>query len=436
MDNKKSRRAFLRNSAMAGVGMWVGSTVAGAPRSPNEKLNVACVGAGGKGYSDVRGVDSENIVALCDPDAVNAKKAFEEYPKADKYTDYRKMLERKDIDAVTVSTPDHNHAPASMLAIKSGRHTFCQKPLTRTVYEARKIREAAKAAKIATQMGNQGTSSPGLRQGVEVVQSGGLGKVRQIHVWTNRPVWPQGSAKRPAGKKAPDTMDWNSWLGPQAARPYNEAYAPFKWRGYWDFGTGALGDMACHTVNLPFWACKLEYPTSIECLGVDGLNYETFPKSSKIKFEFPARGDLPAVDMYWYDGGYLPPEEVRAGVEKLSSSGCLMVGDKGTLYSGGDYGTSWKLLPEADYKDYKMPDPWIERSPGHAREWLRACKDPSKPAMSNFEYAGLLTETILLGNIALRTGLRIEWDGPNMKPTNCDAAKDLIHYEYRKGWEL
>ncbi len=439
MDSKRTRRAFLRNSAMAGVGMWGGSTVIGAPRSPNEKLNIACVGVGGKGYSDMRAVSSENIVAVCDADADRGKKGFEDNPKAGKYTDYRKMLERKDIDAVTVSTPDHNHAPASMMAIKQGKHVFCQKPLTRTVYEARMLTEAARKYKVATQMGNQGTSSSGLRQGVEIVQSGGIGKVRECHVWTNRPVWPQGFAERPKAQPTRKTMDWNSWIGPRQMRPYADAYAPFNWRGFWDFGTGALGDMACHTVNLPFWALKFEYPTSMECLYVKGLNYETYPDASTIKFEFPARSDMVACDFYWYDcagGCNMPPREVWGGLDKLSTSGSIMVGDKGILYSGGDYGSNWKLLPEKNFEGYEPPDPSIERSPGHAREWLRACKDPSKPAMSNFDYAGLLTETILLGNIALRAGVKIEWDGPNMRPTNCDAAKSLVHYQYRDGYTL
>ena len=448
MKRNTSRREFLRNSAMAGVGMWVGSTVVGSPRSPNEKLNVACVGVGGKGFSDMQACRGENIVAVCDADWNRGKQGFKVVPKADRYKDYRKMLERKDIDAVTVSTPDHNHAPAAMMAIKQGKHAFVQKPLTKTVFEAREIRKAAKEYKVATQMGNQGTSSSGLRQGVEVIQSGAIGPVKEIHVWTNRPVWPQGAKEIPTAPETqavPDHLDWSAWLGPAAERGYNGRYLPFNWRGFWDFGTGALGDMACHTANLPFWACKLEYPISIQREQMVGNNKVTYPTYSRFKFEFPARGDLPPLNFFWYDGWTrkggrkvhnTPSNETFKGlVKRPSNSGSLMIGSKGMLYSHGDYGTDWKLLPEESFDGYKPPKPWIDRSPGHAREWLLACKG-GKPAMSNFDYAALLTETILLGNLAMKVDGKIEWDGPNMKSPNSPEANKYVHYEYRKGYTL
>jgi predicted dehydrogenase len=446
--HKTSRREFLRNSAMAGVGIWIGSavTLPGAPGSPNEKLNIACIGCGGKGESDTLDCRGENIVALCDVDGKNAKRVFEILSNVPKFTDYRKMLERKDIDAVTVSTPDHHHAPAAMIAIQQGRHVFVQKPLTKTVKEARMLREGAKKHKVATQMGNQGTSSSGLRQGVEVIQSGAIGHVREIHVWTNRPVWDQGSDKFPVAPKAepvPEQLAWNEWLGPAADRPYSSKYCPFSWRGFWDFGTGALGDMACHTANLPFWACKLEYPVAIEREVMVGNNEITYPTYSKIRFDFPARGELPPLKFFWYDGWTIkdgkkvhntPSQETFKGlVKRPANSGCLLIGDKGMLYSPDDYGSDWQLLPEKDFDGYKPPTPWIERSPGHMKEWHLACKG-GKPAMSNFDYAALLTETILLGNLALKVDGKIEWDGPNMRSPNAPKANEFTHYEYRKGW--
>ena len=435
--------------------MWIGNTVIGSPRSPAEKLNVACVGVGGKGASDMGACRGENIVAICDTDKNRLNQAGSRTAKkAEKYTDYRKMLERKDIDAVTVSTPDHNHAPAAMGAIRQGKHAFVQKPLTKTVFEARTLREAARKHKVATQMGNQGTSTSGLRKGVEVVQSGGIGNVTEIHVWTNRPVWPQGAKAIPTvpkAEKVPGHIDWSSWLGPAADRDYSGRYLPFVWRGFWDFGTGALGDMACHTANLAFMACELEHPVAIQREEMVGNNEITYPTYSKIRFDFPARKSaktgktLPALKFFWYDGWTIkggrktyntPPEATFKGQPiKPSNSGSLMVGDKGMMYSPNDYGSGWRLYPDEFAKDYKAPTPWIDRSPGHAQEWIRACKG-GKPAMSNFDYAALLTETILLGNLAMKVDGKIEWDGPNLKSTNSPEANKFIHYEYRKGYEL
>ena len=453
--------------------MWIGNTVIGSPRSPAEKLNVACVGVGGKGASDMGACRGENIVAICDTDTNRLNQAGSRVAKkAEKFTDYRKMLDRKDIDAVTVSTPDHNHAPAAMKAIKLGKHAFVQKPLTKTVHEARELRKAAREYKVATQMGNQGTSTSGLRKGVEVVQSGGIGNVTEIHVWTNRPVWPQGAEAIPTVPKAekiPEHIKWSEWLGP-AARPgflshgpsacyYSKRYLPFVWRGFWEFGTGALGDMACHTANLAFWACELEHPVAIEREEMVGNNLITYPTYSKIRFDFPARigrfskKSLPALKFFWYDGWTIkggkkthnkPPKATFKGHPiNPSNSGSLMIGDKAMMYSPNDYGSGWNIFSkdeeyskskEWEPKEYKLP-----RSPGHAQEWLNACKDPKnkeKEPKSNFDYAALLTETILLGNLAMKVDGKIEWDSPNLRSTNKPEANRFVHYEYRKGYQL
>lgn len=442
---RNHRRDFLKQAGLAGVGFWVaGTSRADESKSANEKLNIAVIGAGGKGASDTDGCAGENIVALCDVDEKTAGKTFEKYPNAQRFQDFRKMLEeRKDIDAVVVATPDHTHAPASIMAMKLGKHVYCQKPLTHSVYEARLMRETAAKQKVATQMGNQGTSNDGLRKAVEVIQSGAIGKVTEAHVWTNRPIWPQGIPRPTDAPPVPDTLNWDLWLGPAPYRPYNPAYVPFKWRGWWDFGTGALGDMACHTANMAFMALKLGYPTSIEAESPE-VSPEGPPKWSTIRFEFPAREGMPAVKFTWYDGkkpgedgkevANGPAPELLMG-QKLSGSGSLLIGDKGMLFSPNDYGAEFKLLPEADFASYKAHDPWLPRSPGHYIEWIRACKG-GEPAMSNFSYAGLLTEAILLGNVALRAGKKLEWDGPNMKATNCPEAAQFVRREYREGWTL
>ena len=463
MKRPTSRRQFLKASAAAGVGYWVAGGLAKAEsKSPNEKLNIAVVGCGGKGLSDLRLCASENIVALCDVDEKQSAEARKDQPKANYYHDYRKLLEtEKSVDAVIVATPDHMHAPVSVAAMRLGKHVYCQKPLTHTVAEARLMRETAAKYKVVTQMGNQGSATDGLRRGVEVIQAGAIGPVRQVHVWSNRPIWPQGIEKPLDPQPVPETLKWDLWLGVAADRPYNEGYCPFKWRGWWDFGTGALGDMACHTANLPFRALKLEYPISIEAES-SGVNAYTAPKSSKIRFEFPARGDLPPLSFFWYDGGNKPAADVTEGMNLASvrggkkkkrqeelkpgdipGSGCLIVGDKGVLFTPDDYGMVFKLYPDDDFADYKGPAETLPRTGANAEsadpkqheEWIKACKGGPKP-YSSFDFASLLVETILLGNLALRTGKKLEWDGPNMKAKNCPEANSLVSVTYRKGWEV
>ncbi|MCA9115713.1 MAG: Gfo/Idh/MocA family oxidoreductase [Planctomycetaceae bacterium] len=442
MTHGTNRRDFMKTSALVSAAWWAAPAPAWSDsKSPVERLNFACIGVDGKGSSDTNDAGRHgNIVALCDIDDNRLQKKALRYPKAKKFNDYREMLSEmgSEIDAVTVTTPDHSHAPAGMMAMKMGKHCFCQKPLTWSVKEARLMRETAAKMKVATQMGNQGTSSDGLRWCVDAVRNGTIGNVKEVHVWTNRPIWPQGTGRPTETPAVPKNVHWDLFLGPAAERPYHPAYHPFNWRGWVDFGTGALGDMACHTVNMPAMALDLFEPTSIEADSPGVFEGETYPKFSTIKFEYPQRGELPACTFYWYDGGKKPPVELLQGQE-MRSSGALLVGDKGTLYSQGDYaGGTGKdknlLLPLdkfAEYEHYqKLPN-----SPGHFTEFANACKG-GEPAMSNFAYAGRLTETILLGNVALRAGGRIEWDAENMKVTNNEAANQYLGREYREGWTL
>ena len=421
--------------------IWLSKSGA-APRkvSANEKLNIAIIGAGGRGQGDTDGVKSENIVAFCDVDWDRASGAFKKYPNAKRFKDFRKMLEEmKEIDAVVVATPDHTHAVASVMAMRMGKHCYCEKPLTHSIYEARVMREVAKQMGVATQMGNQGTASDGLRKGVEVIRSGAIGPVREVHVWTNRPQWPQGVMKRPTDQPGiPDTMDWDLWLGPAPARPYHPSYAPFKWRGWCDFGTGAIGDMTCHTANVAFMALKLGFPTSAEAMVSTDVNGETYPSKSIIRYEFPARGDMPAVSYFWYDGGNRPPRYVGNGIklpDNIADSGLLLVGDKGVFFSPNDYGSEFTLLPEKEYVGYVAPAQSLPRSPGHHIEWINACKG-GPAAMSNFDYSGPFTEAILLGTLAVRSPGKVLWDGAGMRVTNNDDLNRLVKPEFRPGWTL
>ncbi|MGQ9542350.1 MAG: Gfo/Idh/MocA family protein [Armatimonadota bacterium] len=436
MSQRISRRTFLKGAAIGGFSFLFlrDSRMAfGFPQ--NEKLNIALIGAGGRGRGNLDGVMSENIVALCDVDERLAHSARQAVPNAKFYKDYRKMLEqrRKEIDAVVVSTPDHTHAVASAMAIRLGKHVYCEKPLTYSIWEARMLRDLARRYKVATQMGNQGTASDELRQGVEVLQSGVLGQVTEIHVWSDRPVWPQGVPRPNEEMIVPDGLDWDLWLGPRPKRPYHEAYHPFRWRGWIDFGTGAIGDMACHTMNMAFWALNLRDPVSIEA-ETSGVNGETFPKWSIVRYQFPQRGDLPPCKVTWYDGGQKPPVELLMG-EQMADSGLLIIGSEGRLYSPGDYGTPFVLLPREKFANYQPPAPSIPRSPGHHQEWINACKG-GPPAMSNFDYASALTETALLGNLAIITGERINWDAKRMRAVNCPKADKIIHPVFRKGWTI
>ncbi|HOW63712.1 MAG TPA: Gfo/Idh/MocA family oxidoreductase [Candidatus Paceibacterota bacterium] len=469
--NAMNRRQFLSRTSM-GVGTaaiffpYVGQ-VLGA----NERINVACIGVGGKGDSDSSDAAKcgGNIVALCDVDKNTLDRKLKQFPQAKGYQDYRKLLDEmgKDIDAVTVSTPDHNHGIAAIRAMKMGKHCFCQKPLTQNVEEARIMRQLSKEKKLATQMGNQGSAENGLRRAVEVIHAGVIGKPLELHVWSNRPVWPQGY-DRPAGSDpVPSTLDWDLWLGPAAMRPFKQGcYHTFAWRGWYDFGTGALGDMACHTVNMPFRALKLGFPTLVECELASRVYPETFPETSRIRFEFPEREGLPPLKFWWYDGNPsgtpVPPgagkrEKIKplrpdAGIckeiiamDNMPGSGALIVGEKGKIFSPDDYGAQFYMILKGEegfmsgdkHEACKAIPQSIPRSPGHMQEWFRMMKEGT-PSYSNFDIAAYLTEIILLGCIALRVGegYRMEWDGPNMKSTNLPQAAQFVSRKNRAGWNV
>lgn len=483
MSQGTNRREFLKTSALAGAGFWIAGTQSAwaQSKSANEKLRVAGIGGGGKGHSDLAefAKAGAEIVAICDVDHKEAAKAFKEHPNARKFFDFREMFDKmaKEIDAVSISTPDHTHAVATMMAMKLGKHVYTQKPLCRDAFEARELTRMAKESGLVTQMGNQGTSYDGLREAVEVVWADTIGPVREVHVWTNRPVWPQGAnaiVNMPAVKYAlhrdgtleqstPETLKWDLWLGTAPERPYPGANVihPFKWRGFWDYGTGALGDMACHTANMAFMACRLapvvglsetlRYPTSVvaEC---SELNPETYPMWSVVRYEFPEGGGQPELLWTWYDGGADKPQWVNKKLKelahglKIADSGSLLIGEKMTLYSPDDYGAKYYLIPKEgkpigplpDAKKFQPPPQKLPRCGGqHYAEWVRACV-AGKPemCMSNFSYAGPLTETVVLGCVALRAGKKILWDGPNLKITNDEKANGLLRREYRKPWAL
>ena len=437
MASRTNRRQFLQTTAATGIGFWVaGGVQAEERKSPNNRIAMASIGVSGKGGSDSADAGgSGEMVAICDVDESSLNAAAKRWPKAAKFADFREMLDKmgKQIDAVTVSTPDHCHAAAALMAMRMGKHCFVQKPLAHTIYEARLMGKVASEMKVATQMGNQGTAGGGLRKAAALLRAGAVGKAKEVHVWTNRPIWPQGG-DRPKEAPTPANLKWDLWIGPAPLRPFGHGYHPFSWRGWWDFGCGALGDMACHTVNMPYMGLDLQDPTSVVAT-TSGHNRDSYPKWSTITFEFPAKGDRPAVKLFWYDGGKRPPEELLDG-RKPAGSGCCVVGDKGKLYSPDDYGDSFVLFAGA--KDMKVEYP---QSPGHFAEWIRAIRG-GPPAMSNFpNYAGPLTEVNLLGNLAVWAadkgeGKKIEWDAKNLKTLNAPEVEHIVRPVYRKGYTL
>jgi predicted dehydrogenase len=452
-----SRRSFIKGAATTAAAITV------VPRhvlggsaftAPSDKLNIAGVGVGGMGKSNIKACNSENIVALCDVDDAYAAKVYKSYPHAKTHGDFRRMLEsQKDIDAVIVATPDHSHAVVAMAAIQLGKHVYVQKPLSHSVYEARKLTEAARQYNVATQMGNQGHSGDGARLTCEWIRDGAIGPVREVQAWTNRPVWPQGEeVDRPQEKPpVPDMLNWDLWLGPAQFRPYHPTYLPNLWRAWWDFGTGSLGDLGCHMLDPVFWALKLNYPENVEaCTSTywhemwekTEPKNEPYPRSSIVRFKFPARENMPSVKLTWWDGGMIPPrpEELEEG-RKMGDSdgGVIFIGDKGKLMCGC-YGKNPRLIPETKMREYKRPSQTIDRIPdgieGHERDWVRACKG-GKPASSNFDYSGPLSEMVLMGNLAVRhPNKRLLWDGLKMEVTNDTDANDYVRRDYREGWSL
>jgi predicted dehydrogenase len=435
-----SRRRFLQSAAgVAGFTIVPRCVLGGRGyTAPNERLNIACIGVGGKGAGDVGAVSSENIVALCDVDEVRAAGTFKRFANVKKYRDFRRMLEELDskIDAVTVSTPDHVHYPAAMMAVRMKKHVYCQKPLTHSVVEARRLTEASRRAGVATQMGIDEQANEGSRLLCEWIWDGAIGEVREVHAWTNRPVWPQGIDRPKETPPVPATLAWDLWLGPAPYRPYHPAYAPSNWRGWVDFGCGALGDMGCHIFDPVFRALKLGHPTIVEASSTK-VNSETFPLASIVHYEFPARAGMPPVKLTWYDGGLRParPEELEPGRRFSGDIGSLLfVGETGKILMSSFRGGP-RLIPEAKMQVYERPARTIPRSIGHYREWLEACKGGQK-AGANFDYGGPLTEVVLLGNVAIRTGKKLDWDGPNMKVTNVPEANEYLHRPYCGGWSL
>ncbi|HOJ67336.1 MAG TPA: Gfo/Idh/MocA family oxidoreductase [Candidatus Hydrogenedentes bacterium] len=452
--NTLTRRAFLAcATTTAVVTAFRVNAAQVVPRklSPNEKLRVAGIGAGGKGLEDVMSCARDrkrvDIVALADPDWKRCAEAFYRLKDAKQYKDYRKMLEEMgdQIDACTVSTPDHTHAPAAYMAMKMGKHVYVQKPLTHTIAEARLLRQVAAETGVITMMGNQGHCGDGVRELCEMIWSGAIGKVREAHIWTNRPVWPQGIADPLPEEPVPETMDWELWIGAAPFRPYNSKYAPFNWRGWWDFGCGAIGDMACHIMDPANWALGLSRAESftVEVVTQEGMTSQTYPLKSTIKFSFPARqtdgGAMEPVTVYWYDGGLKPPrpEGVPEG-EKLGDgdNGSLFIGTDG-MATAGEYGGDARLLPASRMKEYTPPPQTLERIPrgNPYLHWID-CIYASRKAVSDFSYAGPLTEMANFGNIALKAGEPVSYDCVNGKITSNEALNKLLTKEYRKGWEL
>jgi predicted dehydrogenase len=437
---RQNRRRFITSSAALGMGLWLGNDalaeleapIVAPPLLKNERIRFACIGVGGKGDSDTADAARfGDIVAICDVDDNTLAEAAKKYPGARRYNDYRRMLDELagQIDAVTVSTPDHHHAPAAAQAIALGKHCFCQKPLTHSLYEARKLAELARKHQVATQMGNQGTADSGLRRAAARLRAGVVGTVRELHVWTDRPIWAQGHA-RPAEAPVPSNLHWDLWLGPAPKRPYGEGYHTFSWRGFWDFGTGALGDMGCHTLNMPFMALDLRDPESVVA-ETSGHNGDSLPSWSIVQYRFRALKTRPALSLTWYDGGKKPPADLFDGRE-LEGSGALILGDKGKLYIPGDYaGGDGVLLGGVD-----VGEPTFPVSPGHFEEFVRAMRDGT-PAMSNFPgYAGPLAEMVLVGNLAVWAGgSKVEWDAKRLRAKGADGLETRIRPVYQNGWK-
>jgi len=440
-----TRRRLLKRTAAGAGTLALPTLVTGRVLGANERLNVAGIGVGGKGGSDIGHCDGENVVALCDVDDKEAAGSYKRFPKAKRYKDFRQMLERegKRIDAVTVSTPDHVHAHAAIMAMNMSKHVYCQKPLTHSIHEARLMRETAARMKVATQMGNQGHSHAITRRLVDLIRAGVLGTVRDVHVWTNRPSWPQGMRRPTDTPSVPGHLDWDLWLGPAPHRPYHPAYAPFKWRGWWDFGTGALGDMGCHNMDLPFFALGLRDPISVEARSSE-VSDESAPRWAVIEYLFTAPGGGSQLKLTWYDGGRKPPAKLVKKPVLPATNGVILVGDKDTLFVPKYWGPG-TFLSGAKLEDFKNVPQTLPSAPGaddegkidrlHRLEWIAACKG-GPPALSNLDYAAPLVESVLLGNVALRAGTKIEWDAKEMKVTNVPEANRYVRREYRKGWEL
>jgi len=443
------RRDFIAGSvAMAGAMIVPRHVLGGSGQAaPSDKLNIAVIGAGGRGADDTEEVAGENIVALCDVDSGHLDEQRQKYPRAAGYADYRVMLEKEDknIDAVLIATPDHVHAVATMAAMKMGKHVYCEKPLTHTIFEARAIAKATGETRVKTQMGNQGMGFEANRQLKEWLGANVIGRVREVHVWSDRPTrmgtselwWPQGFSAPQDTPPVPATLNYDLWLGPVSYRPYHPAFSHFVWRGWWDFGTGAMGDLGVHNLAPVFSALKLPPPAVIHASS-SPVFPETYPQASLIHYRFPAQGNDAPVQVHWYDGGLLPPRprEFEADRELPRENGILFVGDNGKIFMEGEGGETIRLIPESRMQDFKQPPKALPRSIGHHREWIESCKGNGETE-SDFLFAGPLTEALLLGNIALRFGGReLHWDAEKMKITNIAEANQFLQVRYRQGWTL
>ena len=434
MTRRTTRRRMLQDSFAMGMAVGLGAAKFGrAGESPNGKLNIGIIGAQGRGAANAQGVATENIAALCDVNDENLAKAGAAYPQAKKYSDWRELLQQKDLDAVVISTTDHTHALAGVWAMNRGLSVYCEKPLAHSVHEARTMQDKYKANKgrLATQMGTQIHATDNYRRVVELIQGGAIGPVREAHVWCSR----QGLANgdRPAEAQTPPAnLHWDLWLGPAPERPFHSSYLPgcMTWEQWWDFGNGCIGDMGSHLIDLPFWALRLGDPLTVQAEG-SPLRKETYPEWLKVTWEHPARGDMPAMKLHWYDGIKRPESPPGHDLEQWGI-GVLFVGDDGMLLA--DYGKRI-LLPEEKFKNYQPPAPTIPPSLGHYEEWIHAIKT-GQPSLCNFEYSGKLVEHNLLGTVAFRTQSKLQWDAANLRATNCPEADKLIKREYRQGWVL
>ena len=437
-----NRRHFIRTASAAVAGTALAGCQTPRPRriSANDKLNVAVIGVAGRGGENLRAVaDLENIVALCDVDATRLSGAAQRFPAAKTYSDFRRLIDQPDIDAILVATPDHTHAVATAAALRSGRHVYCEKPLTHTVSEARIITDLARQTKLVTQIGTQIHAGNNYRRVVELVQSGAIGTVREVHVWAGAVYGGQDAPKeRPP---IPKELDWDLWLGPVKPHPYHPDFAHFKWRNWWHFGGGSLADFGCHFMDLPFWALDLQYPTSVEPIAGPPVHPESTPPWLIVRYQFPERPRrktaaanlaMAALTLTWYHGGRKPEKVLPAEFLKNWGGGVLFVGEKGMLIS--DYGRH-ALLPDEKFKDFQKPAPFIPNSIGHHKEWTQAIKTGGTTTC-HFDYSGPLTETALLGNVAYRLGKKLEWDAAKLRATNCPEAQELIQHHYRPGWRI
>jgi predicted dehydrogenase len=441
MTKRTSRRRFLQATAAAGAGYWVAGGIAPRPaRAANEAIQFGCVGIGGKGASDSQDAAKYGkVVAICDIDDDTLNKSGSEvHREATKFNDFREMFDKlgDKVDAVTVSTPDHTHAVVASKALSMGKHVYCQKPMTHSIYEARYLGELARKNKCITQMGNQGTAEDGLREAAALIRGGAIGKPREVHVWTNRPVWPQGMPAL-AEEKVPNTVKWDLFIGPAPFHPYNQGYHPFKWRGFWDFGTGALGDMACHTLNMAFMGCQLLNPTSVQA-STSGHNKVTYPGKSKIQFDFPANDWRGAITLYWYDGGLVPSKDLFKGATmEMADSGSLVIGESGMIFSPNDYGAKFEQIGG------ESMDIEFDSVKDHFGEFADGITKGTQPTSNFPDYAGPLTEVILLGNLAVWAadqdgvqGPKVDWDAKELKVKGTDAYDSIVKHTYRDGWAL